>query len=413
MSDLRGLEKGRAWEYRVHRAAFLAGWYVRRGVNLRERVHGSPQTMGEVDVLGVAFDVALTPRLLAGECKDRKGGAKEADRAVWLLGLSRILGADHILFAKPSISEGTYIWARPFDIILWDEAAVRAIEQKYDLAPEDGYRGSFNARLCERDLRPLRRLQGSSTARFRKAWDYLSGAFWYSGNANSIRAKRLAAYFEVLQETKGLPELGRESYVAEGLLALIASLLTTAGQVIRLSPARSRVALTDAFSSGVANAIALRDIAARADDYYRDALAKAMKRGPEGRTPLDVPRLADVIAQPPNWLGEYLTLAERLSERPQLATDLLRFADLLLFEHLLVGIPTGDRSFSFISAPQEELLRMVQLTAYFVQRVWGVQSSLIDRLLAAPDLSSDDRLASDRRPDGGEGSQLRLTEIRE
>ena len=43
--SLTDLQKGKGWEYRVHRAAFLSGWYVRRGVNLRERVGGSPQTM--------------------------------------------------------------------------------------------------------------------------------------------------------------------------------------------------------------------------------------------------------------------------------------------------------------------------------------------------------------------------------
>jgi hypothetical protein len=382
MSQLKGLDKGRAWEYRVHRAAFLSGWYVRRGVNLRERVQGSPQTMGEVDVFGVGFDVGLGQQLLVGECKDRKGGAKEADRVVWLLGLGRVLGAEYVLLAKPSLSEGTYNWSRPLDVLLWDEAAVRAIEQRYELAPDEGYVGSFNVQLFERELASTRKLSGVPTARFRKAWDYLSGAFWYSSNA--VRTKRLASYFDVLQQARGLPELARESFVAEGLLALLTSLLTTAGQLPRLSPARAQVSLTDAFSSGAASAAALRDIAARADEYYRDALAKALRRGSTATRPIDIPRLVDVIAQPPTWLTEYLTLAERMSEHPQLATDLLRFADLLLFEHLLVGAIPHKAALASILAPQEELSRLLQLAGYFAKRMWGIESSMIDRLLAMP-----------------------------
>src|SRR5690242_7159387 len=109
------LQKGRFWEYRVHRAIFLSGWYVRRGINLRERVASSPQTMAEVDIFATSFDAALKPHLLVGECKDRKGGAKEADRVVWLLGLERLLGAEHVLFAKPNITEATFSFARPYE----------------------------------------------------------------------------------------------------------------------------------------------------------------------------------------------------------------------------------------------------------------------------------------------------------
>ena len=68
-----------------------------------------------------------------GECKDRKGSAKEADRIGWLLGIERLLKANHVLFAKPTIAEGTFSWARPYDALLWDEAAVLSIEKRYGL----------------------------------------------------------------------------------------------------------------------------------------------------------------------------------------------------------------------------------------------------------------------------------------
>ncbi len=63
-----GAAEGVEWEYRIHRAAFLAGWFARRGVNLQERVQGSPQTMAEVDILGISFDASLTEHRLLRLC---------------------------------------------------------------------------------------------------------------------------------------------------------------------------------------------------------------------------------------------------------------------------------------------------------------------------------------------------------
>jgi hypothetical protein len=366
------LQKGKAWEYRVHRAAFLSGWYVRRGVNLRERVVGSPQTLGEVDIVGISFDPALEPTLLVGECKDRKGGAKEADRAVWLLGLKQVLKAEHVLLAKTNLAEGTYTFARPLELLLWDEAVVRALEQRHGLESDAGFAGGFGIELGEG-------LLGAKVTdqRLKAAVDYVRNAFWYAQGVG--RVKRLASYFEVLGESE-LEDDQRDVFVAEGLLALLYVSLVTAGRLQRVSPARATAWLHDALAAGVANAAALRDIAARADDYYRDAWSRtARERGEDGR--LTVPRLVDHIAQPPPWLGEFQELAQRLGERSQHATDLLRFADLVLLEQLVVGNPIPSPLLAAVAADANELMQLLQLGGYFLRRVWGVEARLIERLL--------------------------------
>ena len=108
----------------MQRALFLSGWYVRRGLTLRERVHGSPQAMAEVDVLALGFDPLLTPKSMVGEWKDRTGSTKEADRIVWLLGLAKLLRVDHVLFAKTTISPATVQFAKPAGVL-------HAIRQRY------------------------------------------------------------------------------------------------------------------------------------------------------------------------------------------------------------------------------------------------------------------------------------------
>ena len=110
---------------------------------------------------------------------------------------------------------------------------------------------------------------------------------------------------------------------------------------MRVSPGRAQAAMSDAFASGGPSTTALRDIVGRADDYYRDALTRAMREGKNesGSSPIDVPRLADRIAQPPAWLPDYVDLSTQISEQPGLATDALRFADLLLLQALVADGP--------------------------------------------------------------------------
>ena len=380
MTAYGDLTRGPAWEYRVMRAAFLSGWYVRRGINLRERVRSSPQTMAEIDILGLGFDPALTPRTMVGECKDRKGGTKEADRIVWVLGLSRLLRVDHVLFAKRSLTDATVQFAQPVGVLLWDQAAVQHIEQRFDLSPDSGYFGSANIGLQEDVLLPLRKASALGNRPMRAAWDYLSGAFWY--HPTPTRTKTLAGYFEALLGARSLSPVARSSFVAEGLIALLVSAYATAGQLVRHSPARGDQLQETAFASGVADAAALRELAARADDYYQDALQKASRRGGAGASELRVPRLANTIAEPPAWMSGYVALARRLGETPLLAGDTLRYADIVLFEHLLAENPIDALLRSVLPSDIAALRSAVQLAGLFLQRVWGVDDPLLDRLVA-------------------------------
>lgn len=382
MTAYSDLTRGPAWEYRVMRAAFLSGWYVRRGVNLRERVRNSPQTLAEIDILGLGFDPALTPRTLVGECKDRKGNTKEADRIVWVLGLSRLLRVDHVLFAKRTLSDATVQFAQPAGFMLWDQAAVQSIEQRFDLEPDRGFFGSANIELQEDVLQPSRRASAIVNRPFRTAWEYLAGAFWY--HPTPPRTKSLAGYFEALHSARSLDAEARSGFVAEGLIALLVSAYATAGQLMRQSPARGDKQQETLFASGAADASALREIAARADDYYQDALHRVMRGHATGATEVRVPRLANAIAEAPGWMRPYLAFARRLGERPLLAGDTLRYADVVLFEHLLAGNDMPEFLRQAIPSDLDALQTTLQLGALFLHRVWGVDDPLLEMLVAMP-----------------------------
>lgn len=379
MAETSRLPKGYAWEYRVGRALFLAGWYVRRSVDLRERVNGSPQTMAEVDLLAVHMDSALRQRVLVGECKNRKGSAKEADRVVWLLGLSRMLGASEILFAKTRIADGTIRFARPHGLYLWDESAVRAIERRHGLDPDHGFLGSSNVALREETLNPARRGAALRGSRLRNAWEFLAGPFWYTGNV--ARVKRLAGYFGALEEAQLTDPVVRSSFVAEGLVALLACACVTAGEFARMSPARATARQEDAFAAGAADAHTLREIGARADAYYRDVLGKLMQRSDSGVRALSLPRLSDELAKLPSWLAGYLQLAQRFGDPVSSATDVLRYADLLLFEQHVAGNDASEPLLSLFDGPRPDLRAGVEAAALFLQRLWRVEDPLLDAVL--------------------------------
>ena len=385
MTGLADLKKGAAWEYRMHRALFASGWYVRPNVDLRERVAGSPQTMAEVDLLGLSFDAGLNARLLVGECKDRKGSTKEADRVIWLLGLGELLGVDELLFAKPSIASATVHFAGSTSVALHDEAAVLRIEAAL-AAPL--LAGTFDPAVREDHVRPAvdRTVLGDS--RLREAYDWIHNASWYEEPL--ARLRRLPGYFRlVTSESSGST---REVLMIEGLLAVLACGLQVAGQLRRHAPQVGRALASEGLASGAASASALREIGARADEYYRDVFERLTEATGGARIMIDVPRLADNIAPPPRWADGFFSFAESLGGRPEAATDVLRFAELELFESF-AGRDPEQALRTYVRGDHGWLATALASAGGFCQRYWSIEDALLQRLAAGTPIRSKNSAA--------------------
>lgn len=371
MDDFKRLRKGAAWELRLHRALFMSGWYVRRNVDLRERIAGSPQVMAEVDLLGVSFDAGLAARRLVGECKDRKGSTQEADRVIWLLGLGRLLEADTLMFAKPRIAPATVQFSRSTEVALLEEAAVIHAERS---CQDVRVAGAFDPDINEDLLAPAISRDAIGNTRVRDAYDWIHNASWIEEPA--ARVKRLPGYFRLVAENaKG--ETQRLLYV-EGLLGLLACGLQTAGALRRHSPQVARALHAESLASGVASASALREIAATADEYYRDAFERAAEATGGRRVMLDVPRLSEHIARAPRWADSFFSFAESVGARPEAATDVLRYAEITLFEEFAGRDPRPAQE-AFIRGDHDWLAGALLLAGAFCQRVWGLTDPFFDR----------------------------------
>jgi hypothetical protein len=372
MTTLGDLRKGTAWEYRVHRALFASGWYVRRNVNLRERVAGSPQTMAEVDLLSLSFDAGLNARRLVGECKDRKGSTKEADRVIWLLGLGRLLRADELLFAKPTIAPATVHFARSTSVALYEDAGVLRVESALG---EPALAGSFDPAVGEDLVKPAVDRNAFGDSRLRDAYDWAHNASWYEPPL--ARLRRLPGYFRLIT-TEGTGDT-RQVLLIEGLLAVLACGLQVAGQLRRHAPQVARALASESLASGVATSGALREIGARADEYYRDVLERVAEAKGGERIMLDVPRLADHIARPPTWAEGFFSFAESLGARPEAATDVLRYAELELFESF-AGRDPQPALRTFVRGDHAWLASALASVAGFCQRYWSIEDPLLRRL---------------------------------
>jgi hypothetical protein len=382
VNDYSRLGKGPAWEYRVHRALFLSGWYVRRNVDLRERVSGAPQVMAEIDLLGISFDASLTARQIIAECKDRKGSGQEADRVIWLLGLGQLLAIDTLMLAKPRIAPATVRFSRATGVALYEEASVNEVEGRLG-----GLRmaGSFDVDVARDLIAPALSREALSDNRLREAYDWIHNGSWTEPPI--ARVRRLPGYFRlVMEHAKGST---RHLLLIEGMLALLVCSLQVSGSLRRHSPGVARALGAEALASGAAPASALKEIAASADDYYRDVIERASEEQFGKRLMIASPRLAEHIANPPRWSDSFFSMSESLGSRPEAATDVLRFADLALFERFAGRDPSAAVA-AFIRSDDTWLASSLALVAGFCSRVWGLADPFFDSLTLAPGDKSPD-----------------------
>jgi hypothetical protein len=163
----------------------------------------------------------------------------------------------------------------------------------------------------------------------------------------------------------------RELLLIEGLLGLLACSLQVSGLLRRHSPSVGRALGSEVLASGAAPANALIEIAAAADDYYRDAFIRDSEQQFGTRMTISAPRLAGHIANPPKWTEAFFAMAESLGSRPEQATDVLRYGDLVLFERFAGRDPQPALK-AFIRCDHTWLAGSLALTKRFCARVWAL-----------------------------------------
>ncbi len=121
-------------------------------------------------------------------------------------------------------------------------------------------------------------------------------------------------------------------------------------------------------ASGAAPASALLEIAATADDYYRDVFAREAEQQIGKRLMVSAPRLGEHIAKPPRWAEAFFSMAESIGRRPEMATDVLRYADLVLFERFASRDPQPALT-AFVRGDHTWLAGTLALARRFCARV--------------------------------------------
>jgi hypothetical protein len=140
----------------------------------------------------------------------------------------------------------------------------------------------------------------------------------------------------------GVPEPAATVLASHALIAIILAGVQDAGRLNDVSASVLRERLSRALTVGDADDIYLLPLLERADAlvrYFQDQTHKKYVEAGADPIRFDYPSLKSLIAEPPNYLDDYLDFVLRLRSNPQISRDLLQTAELLCFDALM-----GDRA---------------------------------------------------------------------
>lgn len=324
--------KGADLERRVGRVEFGDGSLVR----LRWPVPSPADSMRaitDVDVLAIDFDSRLRPQVSIIECKSIRGQAGEQDRLLWLTGLRRVVGAQRAVLARETASRNGRELAKALGIELISEPELEAREQEHKWLPNN-FAMIGDSIFSELDKRASRQLKSVGTVpapllSFLRNDSLLAAPYRIVGALSTLS--------EVVEKGSVLPEPAGQVVASHAFQALLIAAIKSASQIDAIGIRGVREQIEESAFVGDPGDRRIIRILRLADALLRDQASRLHKAYVEsGARPItwSIPRLADELNRPPQWLERYCDLALRLRRRPHLSRQLPQTADLLLYDAL-------------------------------------------------------------------------------
>lgn len=366
--------EGTEFEYRVARLRFTQGYFVRRSIDVWPRSTNGDK-LAELDCLALAFDPQLRHTVEVIECKTSPRGGGEIDRLIWLRGVSQLVGTPAVTFAKTGVAERSRELARRLRVDMLDGPTITTLEK--DLGIEaTRWPGFHNPELGETVVKRARR-ELNSAPELQRAGKYLFGSFWFTDDF--ARVKQLRTLVRLLAVHKDtLPPEALLLGAGEAVVLFVLSTLSLCSWLFQQREIDFRRMVSDELSAGLGDSRNLRLLLRRLDSLQQDQIEQVHTAYAErGFARAIVPRknLEEEVLKPPEWVDAYVDLLLRLSKRPHIATDLVRWADLWAAQ--LLGAETGPADFvDLFPLGHEELQDHFSLILAFLVRVWGLPTHL-------------------------------------
>jgi hypothetical protein len=357
---------GELFELRVAQVLHAEGAFVRRRVNLDQRV-GGRQQVTDLDVLAFFFDDTLRLRIETGECKttEAKNAPSAKDRLLWLVGVNRLVGADDgFLATNKGARDADRHFARSLELQLVDARDLERREVILGLAPGSGVIShSTDALALEREVETTT----VKDEELRRLLWFVRSELWLGEPVPAL--KRALGAMRVLGQ-RWSPELGEREQrvlrwiVSETIIGFLVALTRLAGESYRAPEEVFAKDLNERLAEGLASYGAMREIAKQVDTFLVGVLREA------GVDDSHVVGAIGALApRPPGYAEPLHELTQRLAAEPRLTRELPRLAD----AYLAINLYGGD-----LSGGESDGARLLRLVAAFIQR----QGRLPDELIA-------------------------------
>ena len=388
-STPRAESAGEALERRVGRLEFAEGAFVRLRVPVRVNAEAGRDVLTDLDVVAIDVDGRLRVSRSILECKSGAGQSGEPDRLLWLAGLRAFMGSPRAVLVRNTVStRGRYI-AQQLGIETMDLNRISEREAAIAWVPDTfAHLGGPECALAERRTDELLKTIGAIPS---DLVAFLRHDFLFAPRRILGMLADLSA---AIASTPMPPPVG---IVIGGhaLIALIYAAITDSESLDFVSRAALEARLARAFTVGSPDSNLL-EVLEQADAimaHVVEHIHSSYEANGLNRENVQVPRLRDIVAEPPTWIPRYVDFVEALRANPDIGRELLQTTELACFEALVGGHAHEFQAFDHLfTIEHRQLLRLAlrlleELTGtQLVQALGGLSGVRFDRSApAVPD----------------------------
>ncbi|MCJ7464713.1 MAG: hypothetical protein MUO81_08235, partial [Thermoplasmata archaeon] len=276
----------------------------------------------DVDVLGIKFCENLQPQIVVAECKT--GRHYEAlDRTLWLAGLMHLLKADRGYLIVDSPKNLARRIAPDLDIAVIDGARLAAWEDSALVQKE--WRCSFDP---EMDVILDAQFDEMKSKAYNEYY-YVKYRFWQEGPADQL--KHLLSVTRALSTNKKLQYSEIRWFMSAIIPSFAVSILGFASRVFAFNPGDTQQlvqAVVTEWHGGEMTEKRHRDLA----EAFQELLRQELKAHGIAK---QQSRIQDYMPEPGYVSSSLADLIARFLVNPQLAAEIPRFLDTMVFDSVL------------------------------------------------------------------------------
>lgn len=362
---------GELFELRVASVLHGEGAFVRRRVNLDQKVGGRVQVT-DIDVLAFHFDETIRLRLEAGECKtsEAKSAPSAKDRLLWLAGVTQLVGANGGFLA-------TTRRARDDDRHLARSVGLDLVDPR-DLDRREAILGSrtdvpahsVNALALERDAAAA----ATKDEELRRVWSFARSELWLAEPVPALKRALGAMRIVGQRWSPALDDQERRVLrwlASETIIGFTLAVTRLAGESYRMPEDVFVKSLSERLAEGLASYTAMREISKQVDTFLVGVLRDA---GVDDRNVVGA--IGALAPRPPNYAEPLTELVQRLAAEPALTCGLPRLTEI----YLLLELYGGD-----LDAREADGARLLRLLEAFIQRQGRLPEELTTALRRRPE----------------------------